>query len=250
MGGETVEPLTPCSLLSTVQQANSASKNKQLNFRWNKNGRVWNSSLPSDIGSLILINGSWNSPRLPLHCGKNVAWSRQHHLRESQRTMLIGLLATLQPQIHSSRMPVWDLRQSGNIPAAPSNCTFREIHREFLEEGSSVWCHVGKLQPKVFWLIWLGSQGRKRDILGQWRYKANNVSQHKTHHGRGARPPKEPSQGAAQLLLVYLLEMLSASLKVATLGKRSRSHTEMESTAPIYTVIAPRRNRDLMKHLD
>lgn len=70
MGAKTAEPLTTCSRLSTVQQANSASKNKQLNFCWNKNGRVWNSSLPSDIGSLIFINGSWNSSCLPLHCGK------------------------------------------------------------------------------------------------------------------------------------------------------------------------------------
>lgn len=160
-----------------------------------KNGRVWNSSLPSDIGSLILINGSWNSPRLPLPCGKNVAWSRQCHLRASQRTRLIGLLTTLQHKIHSSRMPVWNLRPSGNIPAAPSNGTFREIHRELLEEDSTVWCHVGKLQPKGFWLICLGSRGRKRDILGQWRYKANKVSRHKTHRGCGACPTKEPSRG-------------------------------------------------------
>lgn len=92
MAGKTAEPLTTCSRLSTVHQANSASKNKQLNFCWNKNGRVWNSSLPSDTGSLIFINGSWNSPRLPLHCGKNVAWSRQCHLQVSRRTRLIGLL--------------------------------------------------------------------------------------------------------------------------------------------------------------
>lgn len=216
MAGKTAEPLTTCSRLSTVHQANSASKNKQLNFCWNKNGRVWNSSLPSDTGSLIFINGSWNSPRLPLHCGKNVAWSRQCHLQVSRRTRLIGLLTTLQHKIHSTRMPVWALLPSGNIPAAPSNCTFREIHREFLEEDSTVWCHVGKLQPEDVWLTYLGSQGSKGKFWDNEKIKLAKCVGTKMHCEGGVCPHEQPSQGATQLLVLHLLVMLSTSLKLST----------------------------------
>lgn len=185
MGGRTAEPLTTCSRLSTVQQANSASKNKQLNFCWNKNGRVWNSSLPSDIESLIFINGSWNSSCLPLHCGekKNVTWSRQCHMQVRRRTD--------EAYWPARYPPAWNPQHPGclcglSFTLGTNLMLLATVHSgkcsELSENNSAVWHHVGKLfNLKISdWFVWVHVE--VREILKKkLKYKTlNKCSQQNT----------------------------------------------------------------------
>lgn len=130
MEGKNAEPLTKCSSLSTSEEANTASKNNKLNFCWNKNGRAWKSSLPSDIGSLIFINGRWNSPLLPLVYGEKERTDNTICMQAERQTLPVhSLTPAWNPQ--QPLTPLYALFFSLNPCYAPSYCTFRGKHSSF-----------------------------------------------------------------------------------------------------------------------
>lgn len=149
---------------------NPASKNNKLNFCWNKNGGAWNSSLPSDIGSLIFINGSWTSPLLPL------LYEKKKKKEEKERKKTDN---TICMQTGGQTLPVPSLNSSMKSTAAVhsyldsisfpelnwySQLVYMQRNTQWCFKGFC-WCHIihwKTFQPEGFWLICLGSCGGER----------------------------------------------------------------------------------------